>query len=432
MLFATLFLVAPLQAASPPPPPSPPLAPSAAQAAPSATLPPVPPAAGGSHAPRATAASPLVRLGLRPLGQSKSVAPSAKPVDGTMGVQITERAREDGDTTAVVVVEVLPGSVAAQAGLAARDRFVEVEGQPVNDIAGLTRALGGKSAGETVEVVVERDGKTRTFRFALGGAGGRPVERDAGASVNGAHDPAPEVEVEVETELRLDDDGDVRVFRWSGGVDDGVIHGFFAKPDGETREFEFDVEEDLPRMLGPLRNVFEGQDGLQGLLQNLPQQLQELEFRCGECAEDLEQRLQTWEQRFSNRMQDLSRRLEARVERFERRLEREAPSEERGRAPARLREELRRNQEATRREALRQREQAERARAGALRQRGEAERQREQAERQREAALKRGREVERRLLLERERDDLHAELEVLRAEVERLRQRLNEQQPRDL
>lgn len=60
------------------------------------------------------------------------------------------------------------GSPAEQAGLRAGDVVVEFDGTPIADIYAYTYALQAKRAGDTVTIVVERDGQRITVRATLG------------------------------------------------------------------------------------------------------------------------------------------------------------------------------------------------------------------------------------------------------------------------
>jgi S1-C subfamily serine protease len=81
-----------------------------------------------------------------------------------LGIQVTDLTPEiarrlgmDAGATGVVVVNVLPGSPASEAGLRPGDILLRVNGQPVNaaaDVAGMVRAL---QAGQDVSVVIQRD-----------------------------------------------------------------------------------------------------------------------------------------------------------------------------------------------------------------------------------------------------------------------------------
>ncbi|GAB4354520.1 MAG: RIP metalloprotease RseP [Oricola sp.] len=61
-----------------------------------------------------------------------------------------------------VVSEVVPGSVAEQAGIEPGDRFVSLDGEPVKEFSDVQRYINVR-AGEPVEIVMDRGGKLLTF-----------------------------------------------------------------------------------------------------------------------------------------------------------------------------------------------------------------------------------------------------------------------------
>lgn len=71
------------------------------------------------------------------------------------------------NTGGVKLSGVMPGSPAEEAGLAAGDVLVAMEGSAVADLAGLTALLQAHGAGETVTVTVVRGGERRDFAVTL-------------------------------------------------------------------------------------------------------------------------------------------------------------------------------------------------------------------------------------------------------------------------
>lgn len=67
-----------------------------------------------------------------------------------------------------VVVEVLPDTPAAGAGIAAGDRIVSVGGRPVHGILDLAAIVREHEAGDRVEVGLVRDGRTLSLEVTLG------------------------------------------------------------------------------------------------------------------------------------------------------------------------------------------------------------------------------------------------------------------------
>ncbi|MEO6123644.1 MAG: trypsin-like peptidase domain-containing protein [Ilumatobacteraceae bacterium] len=83
---------------------------------------------------------------------------------GFLGVQLGERT--DGGTGAIVT-DVVPGSAADKAGIEVGDIVIEVDGQLIYGSGGLIGAIRDNAPGDTVTVVIERDGKQQEFEITL-------------------------------------------------------------------------------------------------------------------------------------------------------------------------------------------------------------------------------------------------------------------------
>ncbi len=79
---------------------------------------------------------------------------------------IPDFSRESGG---VLLSGTMPGSPAEAAGLAGGDLLVSFDGEPVDNLADLTALLRGHSAGDTIEVVIIRDGREDSVRVVLTG-----------------------------------------------------------------------------------------------------------------------------------------------------------------------------------------------------------------------------------------------------------------------
>jgi S1-C subfamily serine protease len=83
---------------------------------------------------------------------------------GYLGVQITQS--EDGSAGAVVTT-IVPGTPAASSGLQIDDRVISMDGAPIADGDDLAAQVGGRQAGDVVELVIVRDGEELTIEVQL-------------------------------------------------------------------------------------------------------------------------------------------------------------------------------------------------------------------------------------------------------------------------
>jgi len=67
-----------------------------------------------------------------------------------------------------VVLEVVPGSPAAAAGLEPGEVIVALDGTPIDSPSALVRAVQSRSPGQKVSVTVIADGRTKTLPVTLG------------------------------------------------------------------------------------------------------------------------------------------------------------------------------------------------------------------------------------------------------------------------
>lgn len=89
------------------------------------------------------------------LAEQPLVDDTAHVGDGSLGIQTGMYSANDG----VVVRRFLPGSGARQAGMRVGDVIVGIDGRDVRSFEELSRALGGKAAGEVVRVRFRRGGE---------------------------------------------------------------------------------------------------------------------------------------------------------------------------------------------------------------------------------------------------------------------------------
>ena len=105
-----------------------------------------------------------------PIDAARTIAERLKSGQGPapvafLGVATTEPT--DGGPGATII-EVVPGGPAAEAGLAVRDRIVTFDGKPVESADALSGIILDRQPGDTVDVVVERNGSSRTVKVRLG------------------------------------------------------------------------------------------------------------------------------------------------------------------------------------------------------------------------------------------------------------------------
>jgi putative serine protease PepD len=103
-----------------------------------------------------------------PIDTVKTVVPQLEK-DGEikrawLGVSSSEAAPRDG----ALVQEVTPGGPAAKSGLRQGDLIVELAGEPIRSPSDLGQVVLTRRPGDTVEVVVQRDGDRETIQVKLG------------------------------------------------------------------------------------------------------------------------------------------------------------------------------------------------------------------------------------------------------------------------
>ena len=105
-----------------------------------------------------------------PIDKAKALADRLKTGQGPapvafLGVSTTET--QDGSGGAQVV-DLVSGGPAQKAGLAVGDLIVTFDGKPVSSADGLSGLVQARQPGDTVQVVVERNGASRTISVTLG------------------------------------------------------------------------------------------------------------------------------------------------------------------------------------------------------------------------------------------------------------------------
>jgi S1-C subfamily serine protease len=97
--------------------------------------------------------------------------PTAKTYLGVVVTSITPALQAEFGlpaTTGALVLEVVPGSPAAAAGLVAGDVIVGLDGQPIDSPTALVSAVQHHAPGQQVTLAILADGKTRTVSVTLG------------------------------------------------------------------------------------------------------------------------------------------------------------------------------------------------------------------------------------------------------------------------
>jgi S1-C subfamily serine protease len=112
-------------------------------------------------------AIPMTRTFRRVVGDLKA----GKEVEyGLLGLRLTgpdTLAESRTVTSGVLVAQTVPGGAAERAGLAADDRIVEIDGQPVTTVAGLQLTVGSLPPGRPVDVSVIRNGQRMILPVSL-------------------------------------------------------------------------------------------------------------------------------------------------------------------------------------------------------------------------------------------------------------------------
>lgn len=96
----------------------------------------------------------------------------------------------DQTSGGVLLADVRPGAPADKAGIKGKDRIVEIAGTRIANLYDMTYALQDHKPGQTVNVVVIRDGQRLTLRATLGARGGTPAPA--------AQKPSPEAKPAAE------------------------------------------------------------------------------------------------------------------------------------------------------------------------------------------------------------------------------------------
>jgi serine protease Do len=136
------------------------------------------------------------------------------------------------ESTAGALVTDVPEGPAREAGMEAGDVIISFAGKEVEDTRGLVREVGNSPVGETVRVVVLRDGSSQTLRVTLGRR-----EEAEGAVPAVAQSPEPDAPQTKEllglTISVLDDD-----LRAQLGVDENTVGLAVTEVDEASEAYE--------------------------------------------------------------------------------------------------------------------------------------------------------------------------------------------------
>ncbi|TMM50820.1 Do family serine endopeptidase [Sulfitobacter sabulilitoris] len=121
---------------------------------------------------------------------------------GWLGVRIQDVTEDVAEAMGLeaargALITDVPEGPARDAGLEAGDVIVEFGGKEVEDTRGLVRQVGNSPVGETVQVVVMRDGESRTLAVTLG----RREDAEGATPAATAEDEAPEEEAPTTKDL---------------------------------------------------------------------------------------------------------------------------------------------------------------------------------------------------------------------------------------
>lgn len=123
--------------------------------------------------PTSTPARPSAARGYQQPGGAGQPFPSPSPNSAVLGVNCRSLSPQDmatvaaGTTQGVLVMQVGGGTPAEQAGIQPGDVIVAVDGQPVLQPQHLVAIVGGRRPGDTVEIMLTRQGRPTTIRARL-------------------------------------------------------------------------------------------------------------------------------------------------------------------------------------------------------------------------------------------------------------------------
>lgn len=130
----------------------------------------------------------------------ENIADNGSVKRGALGVQIEPLTKDQAEyfdfndgTNGVLINQVFPGSAAEKAGLKVGDIVTKIDGKPTTDGNSLKTMIAKHAPGDSVELTVFRQGKTRTFtatlrdrgeQFAKAGEGGKSSPKSAEAKAS--------------------------------------------------------------------------------------------------------------------------------------------------------------------------------------------------------------------------------------------------------